>query len=405
MRIFETRHGQIVPKEVYKNDPSLPKGAAALTPLGKEQTLLLAKRLKELNFRGLIFSSPYDRTMETANIVAEELDLAVTPLTCLHEIVSKTNPNFSGATAEELKKRYSRVICDDELPPCWWGDSVEDLSAVIERVEHGLKPVLSNLSDFSDVLLIGHGATGVALRHLFGCENNRGFHWNCHLSLLYSSSEKSYANDCSHLPERMWTGNSVVYEEQKKKFEESTDKVFTLLKGAGGQTVLHIGDTASPDYGYYKALITKIKPDVIIHTGDLVDELKAGRIDKVREYWKRSSKVMIEMMEQSGARVIVVAGNNDLEKELKGFAKRAEIVPRNTIIEFSGQRILLCHEINKMDENAEADVFLYGHGLTGETRTPEDNVRNGKQYFNAVWGASLHNFMTGIHEIIPKVYL
>ena len=106
MRIFETRHGQVLPKEYYKNNPSLPKGNGALTLLGKEQSALLADRLKRLNFKGMIFSSPYDRTMETASIVAKELGLTVTPLACLHEIVSKKTENFKGATKEELKKRY-----------------------------------------------------------------------------------------------------------------------------------------------------------------------------------------------------------------------------------------------------------------------------------------------------------
>lgn len=69
------------------------------------------------------------------------------------------------------------------------------------------------------------------------------------------------------------------------------------------------------------------------------------------------------------------------------------------------KKVLLCHELNRMDESANADVYLYGHGLTGETRTSEDNEREGKLYFNAVWGASLHVFEKGIHKIILNAYL
>ena len=58
-----------------------------------------------------------------------------------------------------------------------------------------------------------------------------------------------------------------------------------------------------------------------------------------------------------------------------------------------------------MDETANADVFLYGHGLTGETRTPDDNVRDGKQFFNAVWGAYVHVFEKDVHLIIPQMHL
>ena len=55
MRIFETTHGQVLPKEYYKSDFSLPIGNIPLTALGKEQAKLLAKRLKDFNFQGVIF--------------------------------------------------------------------------------------------------------------------------------------------------------------------------------------------------------------------------------------------------------------------------------------------------------------------------------------------------------------
>ena len=203
----------------------------------------------------------------------------------------------------------------------------------------------------------------------------------------------------------MWTGNALLYREQKQRFEKNIKAVYSLLNKNDRKKVLHIGDTHSADYGYYQRLIEEIKPDVIIHTGDLADELKAGRIESVRSYWKASVKAILRIMEQSGARVIIVAGNNDLEEELRAFASTAEIVPRNTILELYGKKVLLCHELNRMDERAEADLFLYGHGLTGETRKPEDNTRDNRQYFNAVWGASLHVFEKGVNIIIPKVYI
>ena len=406
MRIFETRHGQVAPKDYYKNDPSLPVGDISLSPLGKEQARLLGKRLKELNFKGVIFSSPYDRTMKTASIIAEELGASITPLACLHEIVYKVDESFRGATAEELSLNYPCVKKGFTLPSCWWGDKAEDLSDVIERVEKDLEPVLSNIPKELDVLLVGHAATSVALRHLFGVtENNLGFHWNCHLSLLYSSSGETYANDCTHLPEDMWTGNAILYTEQKRLFAENIKAARVLFKANEGKKILHIGDTHSANYAYYKRLIEEIKPDVIIHTGDFADEVKAGRIESVRPYWRESAKVMLKIMGQSGARVIIVAGNNDLEEELRAFSSTVEIVQRNTILELYGKKVLLCHELNRMDESANADVYLYGHGLTGETRTSEDNEREGKLYFNAVWGASLHVFEKGIHKIILNAYL
>lgn len=121
MRIFETTHGQVASQEYYKNDWSLPIGNAPLSPLGREQARLLAQRLKSLQFKGVIFSSPYDRTLETASIVAEELGVNVIPLASLREIVTRVDEFYQGATAQELANKYSRVCFDEGFPNVWWG--------------------------------------------------------------------------------------------------------------------------------------------------------------------------------------------------------------------------------------------------------------------------------------------
>lgn len=401
MRIFETTHGQVASQEYYKNDWSLPIGNAPLSPLGREQARLLAQRLKSLQFKGVIFSSPYDRTLETASIVAEELGVNVIPLASLREIVTRVDEFYQGATAQELANKYSRVCFDEGFPNIWWGDSKEDVTDAIDRLKTELKAVLSVLPKETDVLLVGHGTISVALRHLFNVTENLDFHWNCHLSLLYANDEKTYANDCTHLPKEKRTENDLLYQERMNKLALDMASVAMQIP-KGQKRVLHIGDTHSADYPYYQSLILNVKPDVIIHTGDLADELKAGRIESARPYWKCSASVILKMMERSGARVIVVAGNNDLVEELKELAPNTEIVPRNTVLSLYGKRVCVCHEVWKIDLSIQADVFLYGHGLTGETRTKEDNERDKQLYFNAVWGASLHDLQNDVHYIMAE---
>lgn len=406
MRIFETRHGQVMPAVCYNNDASRPVGDTPLSELGDRQALQAGKRLKELGFKGVIFASPYDRTLRTASIIAEELDLPFTPLPCLHEIFVQSKPDklFKGLTTDEISARYNRARVSVDMPYPWWEEVTEDLSDVITRLKNGLEPVLSNLPKDIDVLLVGHAATSVGMRHLFDCVNdNRAFHWNCHLSLLYSSNGEKYANDCTHLPEDMRTGNAISYLKNKGDLENSIAQIKAFLAQNKGEKVLHLSDTQSAHYAYYKRLIDEIQPDIIVHTGDLVDEIKAGRIESVRPYWLQSAPVMLDIMKNSGARVLVVAGNNDIEDQLANFANGVEIVQRNTVVDLYGVRYCLCHELNRMDENALADVWLYGHGLTGETRTADDNERGGKKFFNGTWGASLHIPKTGASLIIPII--
>ena len=405
MRIFETRHGQILPKSYYHGNASLPVGNSGLSELGKEQARLVGKRLKDLQFNGIIFSSPYDRTLNTAEIIAGEVGAKVVPLLCLREISNVKEPTERNVgNGAEIFARYPHTQVDLGKDFAWREERAENLSDVIERLSIGLEPVLSAVEKGMDVLLVGHAATSVAMRHLFNVEKeNRAFHWNCHLSLLYSTNGEKYANDVGHLPEEMRTGNSLNYLENIKKFEEQMQKTRDFLQANSGEKILHISDTHSASYGYYQKLIDEIKPDVIVHTGDLADELKAGRIENARPYWRNTAPIIIRIMENTSARVIIVPGNNDLETELNNLVQRAEILPRNTTLRLYNKKFLLCHELNRMDETAQADIFLYGHGLTGETRTPTDNLREGKAYYNGTWGASLHVPEKNASMIIPKV--
>ena len=409
MRIFMTRHGQVDAKTYYHGDASRPESDPPLSALGREQARLTGIKLKELRFDGYIFSSPYDRTLETAEIIANELDLPFTTLACLHELsyYSQDDKKYQGLMhMDEIVARYPHAQANPDMPYPWWAKEKEELHDVMNRVKNGLAPLLPTLPKDKDVLLVGHAATAVALRHVFECEDDiRGFHWNCLLGLLYSSNGESYSNDCSHLPDELLTGNYLIYTDNKKKADADFARAKAFLKENKGSKVLHIGDTESACYHYYKTLIETVKPDVIIHTGDLSDELKAGRVESTRPAWRATVPQILKIMSESGARVLIVPGNNDLEDELRVIAPNVEIIERNTVLDLYGTKVSLCHELNRMDPNVQADVYLYGHGLTGETRTPEDNVRDGKRYFNAVWGATLHVFEKDAHCILPKVYV
>lgn len=403
MRIFFTRHGQVFSASYYEGDAQRPVGNTALSELGKEQAKLVGKRLKELNFNGVIFASPYDRTCETAQIIAEELNARFSPLACLQEMFVERIPpkTFNGFTAEQIVNKYSRAEIVYPLAYPWWQNKTDDLAEVIERVKTGLAPILPALDKDKDVLLVGHAATAVALRHLFGITNNLlGFHWNCHLSLLYSTEhETPYACDSEHIPKEKWTGNALRYVEMNTRMEQNEATMYAFKQKHPKNLVLHIGDTHSANYMDVARMIAFVKPSVIIHTGDLVDEIKAGRIESVRPYWKTAMPKIIEIMKSSGARVIVVPGNNDLVKELENV-DGIEVVAPKTVMEFGGKRVYLAHSVLSIDENSDAEIYLYGHGQTGETRTKDDNVRGVKKYFNVCWGVSLHSFEDDEHIIL-----
>ena len=313
---------------------------------------------------------------------------------------------FSGLSAEQIKERYPRAEITEDLPYPWWEAKNDTLPEIIDRLREGLLGVLTTLPKDTDVLLVGHAATLVGLREVFHPGNYKSvLHWNCCLNLLYSSNGDTYTHDASFIPEEIRTANYLWYNDELARYQAGVKSGTEFFGNKNELKILHIGDTDSPHYNLYREMISEWKPDVIIHTGDLADEIKAGRVESDRPRWNSTVPEILDVMRASGADVYVVAGNNDLAPRLLEMAGEIKVCPRNTVLNLGGKRICLSHEVDAIDESIDADIYLYGHGRTGETRTPEDNVRDGKRYFNAVWGASLHLPESDRHIIIPKCEL
>ncbi len=407
MRIFSTRHGQVLSQKYFNDDMNFPAGDEPITELGRKQARILGAYLRdEVGFKGVIYASPYDRTMETASIISEELGVGFIPLPCLREMFVTYNASrdFVGLRAEEIKEAFPRAEVPLDMPYPWWTVADDELSDVVLRLKEGLEPILTSLPKDTDVLLVGHAATVVGLREVFHPENYKSaLHWNCCLNLLYSSDGSTYTHDIHFMPEEITTANYAWYSEQRAKYEASLSEGISFFSENKGARVLHIGDTLSPYYPEYIEMIRAFKPDIIIHTGDFADEIKAGRVEKARRHWSDTVPTLISAMRESGARVIAVCGNNDLPDELSQLMSFGELYPRNSVIEIEGVRVCLNHEVLKIDSEADADIHLYGHGLTGEERTRDDNIRGGVHYFNAVWGASLHDLEGKRHLILSPL--
>ncbi len=405
MRIFSTRHGQVLSQKYFNDDMNFPVGDEPITDLGREQARVLGRYLKEMGFNGVIYASPYDRTMETASIISEELGIGFIPLPCLREmfVTYNASKDFVGLRPEEIKPKFPRAEVMADMPYPWWEIKDDTIPDLVDRLERGLKPVLEALPNETDVLLVGHAATVVGLREVFHPDNYKSsIHWNCCLNLLYSSTGETYTHDVHFMPDDILTANYVWYTKELEKLNKNYEDGSRFFDSHPTKTrVMHIGDTHSALYPQYFEMIKRFKPDVIIHTGDLADEMKAGRVDVDRDRWRNKVPSLIEEMKSSGARLIFVPGNNDIEEELPILAEGAEIYSRNTVLDICGKRVCLNHEVLNIDPKIDADIFLYGHGRTGETRTPDDNVRDGRRYFNAVWGASLHILEDDAHLILP----
>ena len=403
MRAFAIVHGQ--PRLDGECCESL-RANEPLSELGCEQMRLVAKRLLELGFKGRVYTSPYSVALESAEIISDIIDCTYAPLPCLRErfLINENTESLKGLSSEEILKKYKRVTFPFDMPYPWWSTDAERAPHVVVRLKEGLTPIFEEKRD-EDILFIGHSSTVIGLRELFHPRGYKcGMHWDGSVTLLYSTGGDSFTYDVSHLPRELVTSGKLTLEESLARLEKSIADTIEAFDTCGSR-VLHIGDTLSPNYPIYKHIIDSVKPDIIIHTGDMADELKAGRIESQREIWAATVPKIINIMRESGARVIVVPGNNDVESKLSELCPDFEIRQRNEIIEIDGRRICLGHEVHNLDESLPVDAFLYGHGPTGETRSPEDNERDGKLYFNVTWGPSTHSFAADKHIIYNPLCL
>jgi len=381
VKIYITRHGQVETNAEYFGDVTYPKGEVPLSEMGQEQSRLLGRRLKKLNFHGKIFASPFLRTMETAELIAEETGSSIYPTPGLHEIFKTLDDwkDYQGSTLEELIKKYPHTASDAVMEYPWWIPEQEDYEIVRQRVASALHEIMQ---EDEDVLIVGHGASVIAALHFVRAKRDVPGVWNCSLSMFDTKDLKAaFANDVSHLPYHMISNNKLLMQDKVYDIE-----IPEALKAEQGLKLMHIGDTVSADYPWYKELIEKVKPDIIIHTGDTADEVKVGRKPEVTEEYLDRVSALMDILKASGSKVYWITGNNDLPDEIERMAPFVKIIQPDSILDIEGLRICVAHQ--KQQFSKRADIYLYGHSSRFELwsdamNTPERDV----WYLNTMWNA------------------
>ncbi len=223
MKIYVVRHGQIVYDKCYDNNPMFPSGDIPLTDLGRTQARLTGEKLKDMGFNGIIYSSPYNRTLGTADIIAEVTGSKVYPLPFIQEIIMTTDekaPLFKGLTLKTIKERYKNVADDAVLEHPWWIMHHETMDDVDLRVTEGLK----NFDYKGDTLFVGHGASCYSLKTALKVKRiNDNFFFNCGITCIEKDNPDVplLHNDFSHLPLEAVTNNPQTYEQYMAKKNET----------------------------------------------------------------------------------------------------------------------------------------------------------------------------------------
>ena len=125
--------------------------------------------------------------------------------------------------------------------------------------------------------------------------------------------------------------------------------------------IMHISDTPESIYSHIYKMLSYSQPDVIIHTGDLVDNLKLEDFgdELLDKYQKKSAEFISNLERLTAARIIYIPGNHDDVNIIEKNKNRSEIMAEGSIVELDGVKIGLAHYPENLPQNA--DINLYGH--------------------------------------------
>ncbi len=128
--------------------------------------------------------------------------------------------------------------------------------------------------------------------------------------------------------------------------------------------VLHISDTPSEVHPKFVKLIQHIKPDYVIHTGDLVDDIKIGDSDVQTERYVRLATKFIQTLLEDDIQLLVTPGNHDCMQTLYSMIETMnfQLVAPYSSISIADRTFQCSHyvpDLNKLSDSV--DYFLYGH--------------------------------------------
>jgi predicted MPP superfamily phosphohydrolase len=142
--------------------------------------------------------------------------------------------------------------------------------------------------------------------------------------------------------------------------------------------LLHVSDTPVCFYPELKLLIAKLKPEYIVHTGDMVDNIKLALYPSLIEEHEKWIKRLAVIFEGSGAEVLLALGNHDNFEVVSKYFTGSRIIKQAETIEIEKQSFRISHLPEGIMESP-AQYNLFGHDLSLKS-----GCTNNKLYFNGI---------------------
>lgn len=166
-----------------------------------------------------------------------------------------------------------------------------------------------------------------------------------------------------------------------------------------GKKLLHISDTPVTFFNELDRVIKKIKPDYIVHTGDLVDNIKLQMYPLSIYRYENYIKSLLRIMENSQAEAIYLAlGNHDSKEMIQKHNGRCRVIDLCEDIFVEGVKFRISHYAREILKEPK-DFNLFGHDLSLKS-----SHEDGKQFFNGITSINIIELDSLKHHLLYYPY-
>jgi len=125
--------------------------------------------------------------------------------------------------------------------------------------------------------------------------------------------------------------------------------------------VMHISDTPSAIYGAVTGMMERLSPDLIVHTGDLADDIKLGENPGYLDQYRRTAGPFSESLTLGAPRFVMVPGNHDFVPFVESIVPAGSVVSPGSVIKADDEDIGVAHTLSDLPDGVRFN--LYGHNF------------------------------------------
>ncbi len=185
-------------------------------------------------------------------------------------------------------------------------------------------------------------------------------------------------NSLSERSMRNWMRQAKLKISNFLPFFEEREELLREMRLQKGPWLLHVSDTPTSFYRPLKQLVSLLAPEIIVHTGDLADEVKIGICRRDLPLYIRRVRILAAFLDSP--RTYIVLGNHDNLEELRRVFPRSTLFPESALLRRKGVSMGLSHRAEDLPRE-KADFYLYGHDDSPPPEGLEAISHNGLEKF------------------------